>query len=119
MSDEVSGSGGTSGFFTLKFANLASSFDLASYKKLRFKVHFHGNKYYPRIDISGKKYTPVTGPVFNGGWEILEYDLPVTLSSGTSITIRPLLKQDGTNISGKDPVTNNRKMYFDDFELVK
>ena len=119
MSDEVSGSGGTSGFFTLKFANLASSFDLASYKKLRFKVHFNGNKYYPRIDISGKKYTPVTGPVFNGGWEILEYDLPVTLGSGTSITIRPLLKQDGSNISGKDPVSNNRKMYFDDFELVK
>lgn len=119
MSDEVNGSGGTSGYFNLKFSNLASSFDLPSYKKLRFKVHFNGNKYYPRVDIGGTKYPPVTAPKFNGGWEVLEYDLPSPLSATSTITIRPLLQENGSNISGRDPVTNNRKMYFDDFELVK
>ncbi len=120
MMDSVAGTGGTSGYFDLKTAVIAEKgIDITKYNRIRFKVYLGKNKYYPRVQFNGTKYAPVNPPKFNGGWEELEYAFPSNFTASQTITFRPLLKEDGTNIaSGAVTETNTRSVYLDDIEFV-
>lgn len=123
LSDEVAGSGSTSGFFTLKGPQIKSQLgmDISKYSGIRFKVYFNGNHYYPRVDFGGTKYPSVTPPKFDGGWEVLEYRLPdgKKFDSTKNIQFRMMYTEAGSNISGRDDATNNRKVYIDDIEFFE
>lgn len=125
LRDKVYGTGGTSGYFTLKAPKMLSEkgFDVSEYSGIRFMVHLGQNKYYPRIDFGGTKYASVTSPKFNNEWEVLEYRLPEgkTFDNTKNIVFRMLYTEAGTNISGggeSDP-TNNRTVYIDNIEFFK
>lgn len=125
LRDKVYGTGGTSGYFTMKGPKMLSDaeFDISNYSGIRFMVYLGNNKYYPRIDYGGVKYPSVAPPKFNGGWEVLEYRLPegATFDSSKNIVFRMLLNEAGSNISGggdADP-TNNRTVYIDNIEFFK
>ncbi|MBO7070962.1 MAG: PKD domain-containing protein, partial [Bacteroidales bacterium] len=123
LCDEVNGSGGTSGYFTMKAAQMLSQagFDVSEYSGIRFMVHLNGNKYYPRIDYGGTKYPSVTPPKFQGEWEVLEYRLPegTFFDNTKNITFRMMYNEAGSNVSGRDDATNNRKVYIDNIEFFK
>ncbi|MBQ9310247.1 MAG: PKD domain-containing protein [Bacteroidales bacterium] len=123
LSDEVAGSGSTSGYFTLKGPQILSGLgmDISKYSGIRFKVYFNGNQYYPRVDYGGTKYPSVTPPKFDGGWEVLEYRLPegTKFNSSSNIQFRMMYNEAGSNISGRDDATNNRKVYIDDIEFFE
>jgi hypothetical protein len=125
LRDQVSGSGSTSGYFTLKAPVMlsAAGFDVSEYSGIRFLVYLNNNEYYPRIDYGGTKYPSVTPPKFNGEWEILEYKLPEgqTFDNTKNITFRMMYNQSGSNISGGSTTaeTNNRTVYIDDIEFFK
>ena len=122
MSDGVLGNHSTSGYFTLQTSLILENtkVDVTRCSKLRFKVYLGKNRYYPRVHIGNTKYPPVTPPKFNDEWEYLEYHFPSRFSATTIIQIRPLLKEDGTNIDpGEASSTNTRTVYFDDFEFIE
>lgn len=123
LSDEVNGSGGTSGYFTLKAPQMlsAAGYDVSEYSGIRFMVYLNGNKYYPRIDYGGTKYASVTPPKFAGEWEVLEYRLPegATFDNTKNIVFRMMYDESGSNVSGRDDATNNRKVYIDNIEFFK
>lgn len=122
MRDKVNGTGGTSGYFTLETGKLLAGkgIDVSKYTGIRFKVYLGKNKYYPRVDIGGTKYAPVTPPQFRDEWETLEYRFPFNLDPGKIIQFRPLLQQNGSNIaSGAVTETNTREVYIDDIEFLE
>lgn len=125
LRDQVSGSGSTSGYFTLKASVMLSqgSFDVSEYSGIRFLVYLNNNEYYPRVDYAGTKYPSVTAPKFNGTWEKLEYKLPEgqTFDNTKNIVFRMMYNQSGSNISGgsTSAETNNRTVYIDDIEFFK
>lgn len=125
LRDQVSGSGSTSGYFTLKAPVMLSQagFDVSEYSGIRFLVYLNNNEYYPRIDFGGTKYPSTTEPKFNGGWEKLEYKLPEgkTFDNTKNIVFRMMYNQAGSNISGgsTSAETNNRTVYIDDIEFFK
>lgn len=125
LRDNVAGTGGTSGYFTLKCPVMLeqADFDVSNYSGIRFLVHLGQNKYYPRIDYGGTKYPSVTPPKFNNEWEVLEYRLPEgkTFDSTKNIVFRMMYNEAGSNISGggADVPTNNRTVYIDDIEFFK
>lgn len=122
MSDEVTGTHSTSGYFTLQTSLIleTTKVDVTRCSKMRFKVYLGKNRYYPRVHIGNTKYPPVTPPKFNDEWEYLEYHFPSRLSATTIIQIRPLLKEDGSNIdAGEISPTNTRTVYLDDFEFIE
>ena len=123
LRDKVYGSGGTSGYFTMKCPVMLSAkeFDVSEYSGIRFMVHIGNNKYYPRIDHGGTKYPSVTPPKFNNSWEVLEYRLPEgkTFDNTKNIVFRMLYTEAGSNISGSDEATNNRTVYIDNIEFFK
>ena len=125
LRDKVYGTGGTSGYFTLKGPKMLSEtgFDISEYSGVRFMVYLGQNSYYPRVDYGGVKYPSTTPPKFNNEWELLEYRLPegTTFDNTKNIVFRMLLKENGSNISGggdADP-TNNRTVYIDNIEFFK
>lgn len=125
LRDQVSGTGGTSGYFTLKAPVMLSEtgFDVSEYSGIRFLVYLNNNEYYPRIDYGGTKYPSVTPPKFNGEWETLEYKLPEgqTFDNSKNIVFRMMYTEGGSNISGGSTTaeTNNRTVYIDDIEFFK
>ena len=125
LKDSVYGSGGTSGYFTLKAPIMLSEagFDVSEYSGVRFHVYLGKNKYYPRVDYGGTKYPSVTPPQFSGGWELLEYRLPegVNFDNTKNIVFRMLLNEAGSNISGGnvEAEENNRTVYIDNIEFFK
>lgn len=120
MKDSVTGTGSTSGYFDLKGSVIkAQGIDMTQYNAIRIKVYLGKNKYYPRIQVGGTKYAPVKAPKFNGGWEELEFQFPSNFTAEQTITFRPLLKEDGSNIaSGAVTDTNTRCVYIDDIEFL-
>ena len=118
--DKVNGSGSTSGYFTLQTSKIAaeSGIDVSRFTGIRFKVYLGNNKYYPRVHIGDTKYPPVDAPKFTGGWEMLEYRFDFHFDPYKDIVFRLLLKEDGNNIDGSDPDTNNRTVYIDDIEFL-
>ena len=120
MKDNVAGTGGTSGYFDLKGKDItASGIDITQYNGIRIKVWLDKNPYYPRIQVNGTKYAPVSAPKFNGGWEELEFQFPSNFTSEQVITFRPMLKEDGNSISsGAVSDTNTRTVYIDDIEFL-
>ena len=125
LRDKVYGSGGTSGYFTLKAPKMLSDkgFDVSEFSGIRFLVYLGKNKYYPRVDYGGTKYPSITPPKFNGEWELLEYKLPegTTFDNTKNIVFRMMLNEAGSNISGGnvDAEENNRTVYIDDIEFFK
>lgn len=125
LRDKVYGSGGTSGYFTLKAPKMLSDkgFDVSEFSGIRFLVYLGKNKYYPRVDFGGTKYPSITPPKFNGEWELLEYKLPegTTFDNTKNIVFRMMLNEAGSNISGGnvDAEENNRTVYIDDIEFFK
>lgn len=125
LRDKVYGSGGTSGYFTLKAPKMLSDkgFDVSEFSGIRFLVYLGKNKYYPRVDFGGTKYPSITPPKFNGEWELLEYKLPegATFDNTKNIVFRMMLNEAGSNISGGnvDAEENNRTVYIDDIEFFK
>ena len=122
MSNSVSGSHSTSGYFTLETSKIAAEkgIDVTKCTGIRFKVYLGKNKYYPRVDIGGTKYAPVSTPKFNDEWEYLEYRFGKTFDAGRIIQIRALLKENGSSIdAGAVSETNTRTVYFDDFEFLE
>ena len=125
LRDKVYGSGGTSGYFTLKAPKMLSDkgFDVSEFSGIRFLVYLGKNKYYPRVDYGGTKYPSITPPKFNGEWELLEYKLPegTTFDNTKNIVFRMMLNEAGSNISGGnvDAEENNRTIYIDDIEFFK
>lgn len=125
LRDRVNGSGGTSGYFTMKGPKMLSDaqFDISEYSGIRFMVHLGGNKYYPRVDYGGTKYPSVNPPKFNGQWEILEYKLPegTTFDNTKNIVFRMMYTEEGKNISGGsfDDPSNSRTVYIDNIEFFK
>ena len=125
LRDKVYGSGGTSGYFTLKAPKMLSDkgFDVSEFSGIRFLVYLGKNKYYPRVDYGGTKYPSITPPKFNGEWELLEYKLPegTTFDNTKNLVFRMMLNEAGSNISGGnvDAEENNRTVYIDDIEFFK
>ena len=125
LRDKVYGSGGTSGYFTLKAPKMLSDkgFDVSEFSGIRFLVYLGKNKYYPRVDFGGTKYPSITPPKFNGEWELLEYKLPegTTFDNTKNIVFRMMLNEAGSNISGGnvDAEENNRTVYIDHIEFFK
>lgn len=121
MSDYVYGTTSTSGYFTLETSKVLSEsgIDVSQCNGMRFKIYLGKNRYYPRVDISGTKYAPVSEPQFKDEWEVLEYRFPFNIDPTKIIQIRPLLQQNGSNIpSGDVTETNTRTVYFDDIEFL-
>lgn len=122
MRDQVSGRHSTSGYFTLETSKILAGrdIDVSKCTGIRFKVYLGKNKYYPRVDIGGTKYAPVSEPKFKDEWEVLEYRFPFQIDPSKIIQIRPLLQQNGNNIAaGAVSDTNTRTVYFDDFEFLE
>lgn len=120
LRDYVTGTGGTSGYFTLDTDKVlaGTGIDVTQFNGIRFKVYLAKNRYYPRVDIGGTKYAPVSNPKFMDEWEILEYRLPFNLDPSKIIQFRPLLIENGSNIaSGAVSETNTRTVYIDDIEF--
>lgn len=120
MKDSVTGTGGTSGYFDLKGAQIKKAgIDLTKYNTIRMKVYLGKNRYYPRIQFNGTKYPPVNPPKFTGGWEELVFKFPDKFSEEQNFTFRPLLQENGSNIaSGAVTETNTRCVYIDDIEFL-
>ncbi|WP_417016331.1 PKD domain-containing protein [Alistipes sp.] len=122
MRDKVNGTGSTSGYFTLETSKILEGrgIDVSKCTGIRFKVYLGKNKYYPRVDIGGTKYAPVSEPQFKDEWEVLEYRFPFNLDPTKIIQFRPLLQQNGSNIaSGAVTETNTREVYIDDIEFLE
>lgn len=120
LSDKVSGSGSTSGYFDLKLKEIpVDKIDVTKYSGIRFKIYLGKNKYYPRVEYAGTKHQSVTKPQFKDEWEVLEYKFGVNLDPTKNITFRLLLQENGSNITGSDPATNNRTVYIDDIEFLE
>lgn len=121
LRDNVAGTGSTSGYFNLKLKEIpVDRIDVAKYSGIRFKVYLGKNKYYPRVEYSGKKYAPVRAPQFKDEWEVLEYKFDTKLDPTKNLTFRPMLKEDGNNIaSGAVTDTNTRTVYIDDIEFME
>ncbi len=122
MRDKVNGTGSTSGYFTLETSKILEGrgIDVSKCTGIRFKVYLGKNKYYPRVDIGGTKYAPVSEPQFKGEWEVLEYRFPFNIDPTKIIQFRPLLQQNGSNIaSGAVTETNTREVYIDDIEFLE
>ena len=49
---------------------------------------------------------------------MLEYRFDFHFDPYKDIVFRLLLKEDGNNIDGSDPDTNNRTVYIDDIEFL-
>ena len=121
LSDKVNGTGGTSGYFDLKLKDIpADKIDVTKYTGIRFKIYLGKNKYYPRVQYNDTRHQPVTKPQFRDEWEVLEYRFGANLDPTKTITFRPMLKEDGSNIaSGAVTETNTRTVYIDDIEFLE
>lgn len=120
LSDKVSGSGSTSGYFDLKLKEIpVDKIDVTKYSGVRFKIYLGKNKYYPRVQYNNNRHQPVTKPQFKDEWEVLEYKFGEKLDPTKTITFRLLLQENGNNITGSDPATNNRTVYIDDIEFLE
>ncbi len=122
MRDQVNGTHSTSGYFTLETSKIlaGTGIDVSACNGIRFKVYLGRNSYYPRVDIGGTKYAPLSEPQFRDEWEVLEYRFPFNLDPAKIIQIRALLKKDGNNIAaGAVTDTNTRTVYFDDIEFLE
>ena len=121
LSDKVNGTGGTSGYFDLKLKDIpADKIDVTKYTGIRFKIYLGKNKYYPRVQYNDTRHQPVTKPQFKDEWEVLEYRFGTNLDPTKTITFRPMLKEDGSNIaSGAVTETNTRTVYIDDIEFLE
>lgn len=120
LRDNVTGSGSTSGYFDLKLKEIpVDKIDVTKYTGVRFKVYLGKNKYYPRVEYAGTKHQSVTKPQFKDEWEVLEYKFGANLDPTKNITFRLLLQENGSNITGSDPATNNRTVYIDDIEFLE
>ena len=127
MRDRVNGDNSTSGYFTLETSKIfdGKGIDISKCTGIRFKIYLGKKKYYPRVDIGGTKYAPVTEPQFKDEWEVLEYRFPFNLDPTKIIQIRPLLQQNGSNISkGAEVIVDNndnkyREVYIDDIEFLE
>lgn len=122
MRDKVNGSGGTSGYFDLTVSKILAAHpdcEIGKYTTLRFLVHLNGNNYYPFVQINGKTQIPsVNPPSSKNEWVVLEYKFSEPFKSTDKFTIRAMRDQGGASVSGYDENTNNRTVYFDDFEFV-
>ena len=129
---------GTSGFFDMGFSHLTNR---SKYRAIRVKVYLGKNEYYPHLQISGKKKLPskINGQRFTGSmseadwktliktddWNVFVYDLvdcgfgAENFENITTVQFRPLSKFNGDGVSGRDEVTNNRTVYYDDFEFLE
>lgn len=120
------GTGSTSGYFTMIFSELAKKIpNYKEYKGLMVYVWMDKGEYYPVMDYGGTKHLSNELPVFNGEWQILEYDFDFgTIDTSKSFQPRPfqVLNSSGkpTNIpAGAATEKNPRVMYFDNFTLYK
>lgn len=122
LMNKVRGTHSTSGYFDISLAGL--DIDISGCDRIRIKyLMVNGNQFYPRVDIGGTKIPSVTPPQFTGGWEILEYQLSAPIGTRTSITLRPMLKEDGTNVDANTQITATedvgvRYLYIDDIEFI-
>lgn len=122
---EAPGTGSTSGYFTMIFTELAKKIpDYLEYKGLMVYVWMNKGEYYPVMDFNGSKHLSNELPVFNGEWQILEYDFGGTINTTKSFQPRPfqVLNSSGKpqNIpAGAVTEKNPRVMYFDNFTLYK
>ena len=129
---------GTSGFFDMGFSHLTNR---SKYRAIRVKVYLGKNEYYPHLQISGKKKLPskINGQRFTGSmseadwktliktddWNVFVYDLvdcgfgAENFENITTVQFRPLSKFNGDGVSGRDEVTNNRTVYYDDIEFLE
>ena len=121
LRDNVTGTGGTSGYFNLKLKDIpVDKIDVTNYTGIRFKVYLGKNKYYPRVEYAGTKHPSVTKPQFKDEWEVLEYKFGANLDPTKNITFRPMLQENGNNIaSGAVTETNTRTVYIDDIEFLE
>ena len=121
LRDNVTGTGGTSGYFNLKLKDIpVDKIDVTKYTGIRFKVYLGKNKYYPRVEYAGTKHPSVTKPQFKDEWEVLEYKFGANLDPTKNITFRPMLQENGNNIaSGAVTETNTRTVYIDDIEFLE
>ena len=132
---------GTSGFFDMGFSHVTNR---TKYRAIRVKVYIGTNLYFPRLKIgtlsggpnklpsmiNGKPFKVQTETNWNSlikkdDWNVLVYDLidcgygASNFENITTVQFRPLSKFDGSNVSGRDDVTNNRIVYYDDFEFLE
>ncbi|WP_295936935.1 PKD-like domain-containing protein [uncultured Alistipes sp.] len=133
---------GTSGYFDMGFSHLANR---EKYRAIRVKVYLGGNLYYPRMKIASlsgepnKKPSKINGVavteattaaqwaeiIKTDDWNVFEYDLidcgygAQNFGNISTVQFRPLSNLTGGNMSGRDEVTNNRTVYFDDFEFLE
>ena len=121
LSDAVAGTGSTSGYFDLNLSSIADAagVDITKCNGVRFKVYLGAALYYPRVEYGSVKYASLSAPVRGGKWEYLEYRFPKNLERGKTMTLRPMLKEDGSNIdAGEVSEQNPRQVYIDDFEFL-
>ncbi len=134
---------GTSGYFDMGFGHLTNR---AKYRAVRVKIYLGQNLYYPRLKIASLAGAPnklpssINGKPFNGNnaseadwkalvktddWNVFVYDLidcgfgAANFEHITSVQFRPLSTFTGQNCSGRDEVTNNRTVYYDDIEFLE
>lgn len=123
MIDAVNGTGGTSGYFDLTISKLIAAkpaIQISKYSILRFKAYLNGNNYYPFVQVNGKTQVPsLTPPSSSKEWIVLEYHFAEPFTASDKFTIRAMRDKNGNSISGRDELTNNRTVYFDDFEFVE
>ena len=121
LTDSVAGTGSTSGYFNLTLSAIseATGIDVTKCNGVRFKVYLGQAMYYPRVEYDGVKQAPVTAPTRGDKWEYLEFRFSRNFSTSKTMTIRPMLKEDGSNIDA-GPVSdqNPRRVYIDDFEFL-
>lgn len=123
MRDKVNGEGGTSGYFDLtltKWAAANPDVDLSKFHKIRVKCYLNGNDYYPMVQINGATQIPPVVPASKkDAWVILEYDFGKSFDASTKFTFRAMRNATGGSISGYEETSNNRTVFFDDFEFVE
>lgn len=121
LTDSVAGTNSTSGFFNLTLSAIADAagIDITHCNGVRFKIYLGQALYYPRVEYDGVKYAPLTPPQRGNKWELLEYRFPKNLDRSKIMTLRPMLKEDGSNIdAGPVSEQNPRQVYIDDFEFL-
>lgn len=125
MRDYVAGQSSTSGVFTLKLSVLDEYLKGRGYENgvsaftgLRFKIYFGTNEYYPRIEYDGgKRFYPDVLPAHEeqNVWTELVFYFDAALDASKSITIKPLIDENDSNITN----FGDRTVYMDNFELLE
>lgn len=144
LKNQVSGTGGTSGYIQVNTTNdygytRFPSSVRGNYDVVRVKVYLGTNAYYPtcrRGSNTAARPYKINGVLLNNDqsvwdanvktndWNILDYkasDIDSGWSSFTSLgtlEFRPLVDWGKNNVENFDETTNNRLVYFDDISFV-